>query len=166
LIDEISIELLEVTSGGNVTLNAADTNLTVTLDATTNPGLGSLGSITAIGSTTGGETMTAGGANQKLQSVGGHDTLVGSSSFGDTFLGNATGFLGDTTKGFGGSDVIDFTDIAFATVKPLSYTASTGKLVVTDAAHSATLTFSGSYTSASFSAPANDGHGGTLIKFV
>jgi hypothetical protein len=32
-----------VTSGGNVTLNAADTNLTVKLDATTNLGLGSLG---------------------------------------------------------------------------------------------------------------------------
>jgi hypothetical protein len=157
---------LEVTSGGNVTLNAADTNLTVTLDATTNLGLGSLGFITAIGSATGGETMTAGGANQTLQSVGGRDTLVGSSSFGDTFLGSASGFLGDTIKSFGGSDVIDFSDIAFATVKPLSYTASTGKLVVTDATHAATLTFSGSYTAASFSAPANDGHGGTLIRFV
>jgi hypothetical protein len=121
-------------------MKVADTNLTVTLDATTNRGLVSPGFITAIGSTTGGETMTAGGANQTLQSVGGHDTLVGSSSFGGTFLGSAFCFLVDMVRGFGGSDAIDVSDIAFATVKSLSYTGSTGRLVVTDAAHSATPT--------------------------
>jgi hypothetical protein len=68
-------------------------------------------------------------------------------------------------KSFGGSDVIDITDIAFSTLKPLSFTPATDKLTVSDATHSATLTFTGSYTAASFST-ASDGNGGTLIKWV
>jgi len=36
---------------------------------------------------------------------------VGSSAYGDTFAGTAAGFAGDVIKAFGGSDVIDFTDI-------------------------------------------------------
>jgi hypothetical protein len=156
---------LEITSGGTVSLNAADTHVTVKLDASTNLTLGSLGFITAVGSTTGGETITAGGSNQTLQSIAGNETLVGSSGFGDTFLGKAAGFAGDVIKNFGGSDLIDITDIAVATLKPLSFSAATDKLVLSDATHSATLTFTGSYTAASFST-ASDGHGGTLVKWV
>jgi T5SS/PEP-CTERM-associated repeat protein len=156
---------LEITGGGTVSLNAADTHLTVKLDAKTNLTLGTLGFITAVGSTAGGETITAGGANQTLQSIGGNETLVGAASYGDTFLGTASGFTGDVIKTFGGSDEIDITDIAFSTLKPLSFTAAADTLKVSDATHSATLTFTGSYTAASFAA-ASDGHGGTLIKWV
>jgi hypothetical protein len=162
----IAATTLEVTTGGSVTLNAADSNLTVQLDARTNLTLGSLGFITAEGSTAGGETITARGANQTLQTIGGNDTLVGSASFGDSFLGKGAGFAGDVIKNFGGSDTIDLTDIVFATLKPLSFTSTTDKLAASDATHSATLTFTGgSYTSASF-AVVSDGHGGTLIKRV
>jgi hypothetical protein len=161
----IAATTLEITTGGSVTLNAADTNLTVKLDSKTNLTLGSLGFIKAIGSSAGGETITAGGANQTLQSIGGNETLVGASVFGDTFLGTSSGFAGDVIKNFGGSDVIDITDIKFATLKPLSFTSATDQLKVSDATHSATLTFAGSYALASFTT-ATDGNGGTLIKWV
>jgi Ca2+-binding RTX toxin-like protein len=156
---------LELTTGGTAVLNANDTNLTVKLDASTNLGLGGLGFITAIGAAAGHDTITAGGTNQTLESTGGNDTLVGSSKFGDTFLGSSTGLAGDLIKGFGGSDVIDITDMVSGSVKP--YVFNAGQLTVTDGSHSVTLAFSGgSYTQGSFAAPVSDGHGGTLIKFV
>jgi hypothetical protein len=40
---------------------------------------------------------------------------------------------GNTIRGFDGSDVIDVPDVAFATIKPLSYIVAIGKLVVSDA---------------------------------
>jgi hypothetical protein len=163
----IGTTTLEITTGGTVTLNPLDTRLTVRLDAATNLGLSSsLGFITAIGAVAGHDVLKAGFTNQTLQSIGGNDTLIGSGAFGDTFLGTAAGFAGDTIQGFGGTDVIDFSDVAFATLKPIVYSAATGKLVVSDATHSATVTMSGAYTSASFSAPQTDGHSGTLVKFV
>jgi Ca2+-binding RTX toxin-like protein len=125
-----------------------------------------LGFITAVGAVAGHDVLKAGFTNQTLQSIGGNDTLIGSGASGDTFLGTAAGFAGDTIQGFAGTDVIDFSDIAFATIKPIAYTAATGKLVVSDATHSATVTMSGAYTLASFSAPQTDGHSGTLLKFV
>jgi hypothetical protein len=163
----IGTTTLEITTGGTVTLNPLDTRLTVKLDAATNLGLSSsLGFITAIGAVAGHDMLTAGFTNQTLQSIGGNDRLMGSGAFGDTFLGTAAGFAGDTIQGFGGTDVIDFSDIAFATIKPIAYSAATGQLVVSDATHSATVTMSGAYTLASFSAPQTDGHSGTLLKFV
>lgn len=158
---------LEITSGGTVTLNAGDKNLTVKLDAATHLGLGTLGFITAIGAAAGGDTLIAGGANQTLESTGGNDTLVGSSKFGDTFLGSSAGLAGDTIKGFGGSDVIDISDMVSGSVKPYVFNTATGVLTVTDGTHSVTLTMmGGSYTAGSFAAPVSDGHWGTLIKFV
>jgi Ca2+-binding RTX toxin-like protein len=157
---------LEITNGGNATLNAGETNLTVKLDASTNLGLSGLAFITAIGAASGGDTITAGGANQTLESTGGNDTLTGSSRFGDTFLGTSIGLAGDRINGFGGSDVIDITDISSSTVQPLAFNSATDQLKVTDGTHSVTLTFSGTYTASSFSAPTSDGHTGTLIKFV
>jgi Ca2+-binding RTX toxin-like protein len=156
---------LEITNGGTATLNAADTNLTVKLDAATNLNLGGPGFITAIGAA-GGDTIAAGGANQTLVSTGGSDTLIGSAKFGDTFQGSAAGLAGDVIKGFGGSDAIDITDMIAASVHPLSFNASTGGLTVTDGTHSVSLTISGSYTAASFATPVSDGHGGTLIRFA
>jgi autotransporter passenger strand-loop-strand repeat protein len=158
---------LELTTGGTATLNSGDTNLIVKLDAATNLGLGTASFITAEGAAKGGDTLTAGAANQTLESLGGKDTLVGFTGFGDTFLGTAAGFTGDIIKNFGGSDGIDFSDLLFATLKPLAYAGNTtaGKLTVTDGTHSGSVTLDGSYTTASFT-PISDGHGGTLIQFV
>jgi hypothetical protein len=157
---------LELTTGGTAKLNVNDTNLTVKLDASTNLGLGGLGFITAIGAAAGHDTITAGGANQTLESTGGNDTLVGSAAFGDTFLGTSAGLAGDLIKGFGGSDAIDITDMVSGSVKPYVFNTATGQLTVTDGSHSVTLAFSGSYTAGNFAAPVSDGHNGTLITFV
>jgi serralysin len=157
---------LEITTGGTTTLNNGDTNLTVQLQAATHLGLGGLGFITAIGAASGGDTITAGGANQTLESLGGNDTLTGSSKFGDTFLGTSAGLAGDTITGFGGSDAIDITDMVSSSVQPYVFNTAKDQLTVTDGTHSVTLTFAGSYTAGSFAAPVSDGHTGTLIKFV
>ena len=157
---------LELTSGGTATLNSSDSTLTVRLDASTNLGLDKLGFITAIGAAAGNDTITAGGAKQTLESTGGNDILIGSTAFGDTFLGTSTGLAGDTIRGFGGSDAIDITDMVSSNVQPYVFNAATGQLSLTDGTHSLTLTFAGSYTAASFAAPVSDGHTGTLIKFV
>jgi hypothetical protein len=154
---------LDITTGGTATLNVSDAKLTVQLSAATNLGLGRLGFITAIGTTGASSTINAGGASQTLVSIGGRDTLVGATSFGDTFLGTSAGLNGDTIKGFGGSDLIDLTDMNFATLQPLSFTNST--LIVTDGVRSATLTVPGNYTLASFT-PETDGQTGTYIKFA
>jgi hypothetical protein len=43
-------------------------------------------------------TARSGGANQTLQTIGGNETLLGSTSFGDIFLGKAAGLVGDQSK--------------------------------------------------------------------
>jgi hypothetical protein len=158
---------LELTTGGTAALNGADANLIVKLDAASNLSLSTATFITAEGAAAGGDTITAGGASQTLESLGGKDTLVGAASYGDTFLGASAGFAGDTIKTFGGTDTIDITDMLYASLKPLTYSGNTtsGKLGIADGTHSVSLTMSGSYTLGSF-APSSDGHGGTLISFV
>jgi Ca2+-binding RTX toxin-like protein len=157
---------LEITTGGSAMLNASDTSLTVKLDASTNLGLGGLGFITAIGAALGNDTITAGGTNQTLESIGGNDTLVGSSKFGDTFLGTSAGLSGDTIKDFGGTDAIDISDMVSSSVQPYVFNSAQDQLTVTDGTHAVTLTFTGSYSAGSFAAPVSDGRAGTLIKFV
>jgi hypothetical protein len=154
--------ILEITAGGTARLSDADTNLTVILDASTNLSLGKLSFITVVGAATGHNTITAGGQNQTLKSLGGNDTLIGSSNFGDTFLGTTSGLRNDTIRNFGGSDLIDITDLSFASVKPPSFNASSGSLQIGDGIRSVQLSMAGTYTSGSF-ALATDGHGGTLI---
>jgi hypothetical protein len=61
--------------------------------------------------------------------------------------------------------VIDITDLGFGSLKPLSFSASTGNLYAADANHSLTLAVGGGFTSASFTA-VNDGYGGTLVKLT
>ena len=155
---------LDITTGGTVVLNNADTNLVVHLDAATNLTLGGMSFITASGSSAGHDAITAGGSNQTLESIGGNDILTGSSSFGDTFAGTCAGLSGDTILGFGGSDVLDISDLAFSSLKPLNFGQSGSNILsLADTTHGVTLSLIGSYTSGSFAA-VNDGHGGTLIR--
>jgi hypothetical protein len=157
---------LQITdSGGTATLNAADTELTVKLDGATNLTLSKMGFITADGSV-GNSTITALAANQTL--LGGvGDTLVGASVFGDLFKGTSILMNGDSIKNFGGTDLIDLTDINESKVTGLSYTPGSGSgvLTVTDGTHSASLTMIGTYTKADFGFK-TDGATGTLVTFV
>jgi hypothetical protein len=166
LVTTAGTTTFELTTGGAGTLNAGDGGIIVTLDAASTLGLGTAAFITVIGAAAGKDTLTAGAADQTLESRGGTDTLVGAASFGDTFLGTAAGFAGDVIKNLGGSDVIDFTDIMAASFKSLAYTgtAASGKLVVTDGTGSGAVTLAGDYTKASF-VVGIDAHGGTLISF-
>ena len=156
---------LEITTGGTVTLNGGDAHLIVQLDTATNLRLGTMAFITATGSKAGHDTITAGGYNQTLKSIGGNDTLVGSSSFGDTFVGTVLGLQGDVIKNFGGSDVIDITDLSFSGLKSVSYNGSSGVLSAADKTQSLKLIIGGGYSSASF-LQVNDGHNGTMIRLL
>jgi uncharacterized repeat protein (TIGR03803 family) len=158
---------LRITTGGAVTLNASDTYATVLLDQETNLTLSKLGFITAVGQV-GGNTIVAAAANQTLGGLAGGDTLVGYSGFGDTFQGTAAGLNGDTIKGFGGSDLIDLTNIAFASATlSWSGTGTSGTLSVTDGSHAAGVTLSaGSGFAKSAFSLISDLHGGTEVKFV
>jgi hypothetical protein len=155
--------MLEITNGGTAALNANTTYATIQLDHATNLTLSKMGFISAVGEVSG-NTIMAGAANQTLGGLGGGDALVGFSGFGDTFLGTSAGLAGDTITGFGGSDVIDITDMTSASVQP--YVFNAGSLTVTDGTHRVTLSFGSGYTVSSFAAPVSDGHTGTLIKFV
>ena len=60
--------------------------------------------------------------------------MAGYGGFGDIFSDTATGLDGDTIINFGGSDVIDVTDLLPAATKPLAYVVhgGGGTLSVTD----------------------------------
>ena len=154
---------LEITTGGTVMLNQANTNLTVVLDASTNLTLGKMSFITAIGSVTGHDTIIASGASQTLQSIGGNDTLVGSLSYDDRFQGTVASLNGDFIRNFGGNDVIDITDLSFMRLKLFAFNALTGVLQVADATHNTHFALSGLAQFGKFTT-VNDGHGGTLIN--
>ena len=156
---------LKLTNGGSATLNASDSHLIVDLTAATNLTLSQMSFITAVGST-GNDTITALAQGQTLTGGGGTDTLNGFSGFGDVFS-DTSAHLNTTTIGnFGGSDLIDLTDMNSATIQPLAYNTTTKTLTVTDGTHTSNIKFIGSYTLSSFQIDGSDGHTGSLIKFV
>lgn len=127
--------------GGQLVVNGAIQNL------------GTSG-LTEIGT---GATLTANGV------LGTSVQFLGSS--GELVLSQAKQMSG-TIAGFGGSDVIDLTNVGPAALA-LSYTssgASGGVLTVkSGSATAAALHFAGAFTAGNFKA-SSDGHGGTLIQ--
>jgi hypothetical protein len=156
---------LKITTGGTATLNASDSHLTVDLTLATNLTLSKMSFITAVGSA-GNDTITALAQGQTLTGNGGKDTLNGFSGFGDLFS-DTSAHLNTTTIGnFGGSDLIDLTDMNPNSIHPLTYNTSTETLTATDGTHTANIKFIGSYTLSNFQIGGSDGHTGSLIKFV
>ena len=156
---------LKITTGGTATLNASDSNLTVDLTLATNLTLSKMSFITAVGST-GNDTITALAQGQTLTGNGGKDTLNGFSGFGDVFS-DTSAHLNTTTIGnFGGSDLIDLTDMNPNSIQPLTYNTTTETLTATDGTHTANIKFIGSYTLNDFQIGGSDGHTGSLIKFA
>jgi len=75
--------------------------------------------------------------------------------------------LNTTTIGnFGGSDLIDLTDMNYNTMQLTGYNTTTQTLTVTDGTHTSNIKFIGSYTLGDFQPDGSDGHTGALIKFV
>lgn len=132
------------------------------LDVATNLTLSMAAFVTALGSG-GSDVVTAGAAGQVLTGGAGADTLTGFGGFGDFFSDTSAGLNGDLIKLFGASDLIDLTDMAFASLLPLTFAA--GVLTMADGTHTAKITFAGSYGLANFH-PATDTHTGSLISFV
>ncbi|MEA2741661.1 MAG: large repetitive protein, partial [Acetobacteraceae bacterium] len=158
--------VVHITGGGSKTVDPTLTGVTVQLDTATNLTLNKMGFITAVGSV-GADTISAQAVNQTLTGAGGTDTLVGFSGFGTTFKDSSSGLNGDQVKLFGGSDVIDLTDLLSAAAKPLTYKGTTvsGVLAVGDGIHTANITFIGSYSVSDFRL-SGDGAAGSLISFV
>ena len=160
--------VLEITGGGAVVLNASDARLTVQLDQATDLTLSSGSGMTAIGDS-GADTITALAAGQTLTGGGGGDTLVGSASGGDTFK-DTTGHLdGVTIEGFGvAGDVLDVTDLNSGSAT-LSFKedagAAFGTLTVSDGAKSASVILFGQFMAAGFSTAADAGSG-TAVTYT
>jgi len=156
---------LKITTGGTATLNANDSHLIVDLTSATNLTLSQMSFITAVGST-GNDTITAMAQGQTLTGGGGTDTLNGYSGFGDVFS-DTSAHLNTTTIGnFGGSDLIDLTDMNYNTMQLTGYNTTTQTLTVTDGTHTANIKFVGSYMLGDFQPDGSDGNTGALIKFV
>ncbi len=156
--------VLQITNAGTVTLNAADTDLTVQLGGTTKLTLDKLQFITANGGN-GGDTIIAGAANQTL--IGGAaDVLTGYSGGGDLFSGATAALNGDTIGNWATGDSIDLTDMSASAT--LSYAGNTksGKLTVSSGSLKAVISFTGDYTLSNFAKPVTDGHGGALITYI
>jgi hypothetical protein len=67
-----------------------------------------------------------------------------------------------TVAGMTGQDTIDFANIDPTKVQPPSYDPASGKLHVTDGAHSADIALIGNYMASVF-VPSSDSHGGTSV---
>jgi hypothetical protein len=155
---------LEIIGGGTAALNADSTHATVQLDAATNLTLSTMGFITAVGEVAG-NSITAEVAGQTLEGLGKGDTLTGCSGFGDTFEGLAAGLNGDIIKGFGGTDVIDVTNLATSATLGYSGNAGQGVLTFNDGSHSGSITMVGDYTLSNFHI-ATDHHSGSFITYT
>jgi hypothetical protein len=165
LVQSASGGTVSVGGGGAATLNAADTDLTVTLTQATALTLSSMAFITAIGSS-GGDTITALAGQQTLTGGLGADLLIGAAAANDVFRDTAAGLNGDTIGGFAGSDKIDITNIPAGTGLSLTYQqeAGEGVLTVGNGGVTSTITLLGSFSAQQFHT-GSDGHGGVVIHF-
>ena len=165
VVNDSGTTRLKITTGSSAMLNASDSNLTVNLSVATNLTLSTMSLFTAVGSTAN-DAITALAQGQTLSVGGGKDTLNGFSGFADVFS-DTSAHLNTTTIGnFGGSDLIDLTDIDPNTIHPLTFNTATETLTATDGTHTANIKFIGSYTLSNFQIGGSDGHTGSLIKFV
>lgn len=160
-----SATTLVITNAGSLQLNSGDTELTVKLTAgINNLGLSSMGFVTALGASSGTETITAEAAGQTLISQGATDTLIGSRAYGDIFEGSYSALSHDTIQNFGGSDLIDITNLS-RTGATISYNAATGVLTVSNSGNAATIHIGTGYSISQFSLTADSGLG-TYVHWV
>jgi hypothetical protein len=130
---------IELGNSGTLTLNPQVSQITLQLDAATVVNLNGAGKM----------------------------SFISDAAKDDTFIGTTASFNGDSFTGFGNGNRLDFTDLAFATVKPITVTASGSASLITvnDGAHSALFTLQDSTTSTGL-AMTGDGHGGTVLSFL
>jgi len=151
--------VLDITSTGHVTLNAADTVAQVRLDQVGTLTLNHASFVTATGLVQG-DTLVAMVAGQTLSSAAGGDTLVGATAGSNLFTGTATGMARDLIGSFLATDKIDITNLAYAgaTLKTAAAGANTA-LTVTSGGVSSSFTLAGSFSLSSFHLGADSGSG-------
>ena len=153
---------LEITTGGNVALNAADTHITVRMDAAGSLKLSALSFINAIGSS-GNDTLTALAGTQSLTGGLGTDSLIGYTGGNDSFIDTAAGLNGDTIKNWAAGDVIDVTNISATGLHTLIFATNT--LTLTDGTNSTAIKFTAGLALHNFTVIGSDGSGGVLVAY-
>ena len=153
---------LTIAGGGVTTLNANDTDLTVTLAKPTVLSLSQQGFLTVDGGN-GGDRIYAEAAGQTL--IGGTgDFLMGSSAEGDVFQGTAAALDLNEIGNFAGTDVIDVTDLAPGSGLVLDYVQKSdkGTLTLSEGKVTTHIVLEGSFTQGQFTT-SSDGAGGVLV---
>lgn len=151
--------VLNITNGGTVALNPSDKDLTVNLSAASDLSLGSINFIVANGGT-GNDIITAGGSNQQLSGGGGTNALIGSTSYGDSFVDTSADLSNDTIENFGGTanlaDTIQATDMTYLGKLGNQFGFAeaannlSGTLTFNDGTHYVSVTLDGYYTLSDF----------------
>ncbi|HQT40262.1 MAG TPA: hypothetical protein PK231_12595, partial [Acidocella sp.] len=153
---------LEITSAGNVTLNAATSVTQVKMDAAGSLQLNNMQFISATATQTG-STITAGAANQTLISTHGGDVLVGAAAGLDIFKGTAAGLSNDIISSFNNLDKIDISNLAFAgaTIQTKIVGGYTDVTLISGKIKTQ-FALAGAFSSTGFNLT-SDGAGGTLL---
>lgn len=153
---------LEITSAGNVTLNAATSVTQVKMDAAGSLQLNNMQFISATATQTG-STITAGAANQTLISTHGGDVLVGAAAGLDIFKGTAAGLSNDIISSFNNLDKIDISNLAFAgaTIQTKIFGGYTDVTLISGKIKTQ-FALAGAFSNAGFNLT-SDGAGGTLL---
>jgi hypothetical protein len=155
-----TLSATSVVNAGKVSVTSGTLSF---LGAVTNSGVmqTTTGDLSLTSSVAGTGTLGVGGTGtlSLLTGTGAGQTVAFSSGTGLLDLSQPLGFLGKIAS-FGAGDAIDLLK-----TPETSYKFTSGTLILTSGTKTeASLKFTGSYTSASFSVT-SDGHGGTLIKF-
>ena len=161
----------ENVSGGGATSGAivySGGTLFVSSGGTATAAVLSGGTLTELanGHMSGGLTISSGTANISGIVATGQEIVFGGTS-GDLALYNLSQFHA-TIGGFSGRDLIDLGGFSYSGSETAVFSSNaahtSGLLTVTDGAQVAKLTLIGSYATSNF-ALANDGHGGTFVKY-
>ena len=157
---------LSVTGGGTAAMGAGITGITtVQLASATTFTANATSGLTIVGSA-GADNITAGGAGQVLTGGAGANTLTGSSAGSDIFRDTAADLNGDTIANLLASDVIDFTDLAAATISKVTVGATSTVLTLTSGTTSSKITLSGVFQGNFAVGADTTGGGGTDLTFV
>ena len=138
-----------------------------------------LGNLSLLGAVTGAGSFTIDSGNtlEFGKSVAAGATVSFADPAGTLQLDNSTGAVGSsfgaTINNFGGSDVIDLTDLAYASSgETFTWNSANNALTVSNGTQSTTITLAGSYTIGNFALASNSGvdspsgHPGTEVLWV
>jgi hypothetical protein len=163
---------IQVTGGGAIVMGSSIVNISSVVLASAPGNLSFIANAQAglvvTDTSHGADTAQVGGVGQTLNGGSGHNTLVGLAGGATTFKDLAAAMNGDTIVNFdAGSDLIDLTNVSFASAKKSfveNGSGTAGTLSVSDGTHGASMALRGLFTPANFHL-ASDGAVGTAITY-